>query len=276
MAQKTSFTTEHCRRITWAILDDGRAHFDDVKTTLDFRGPDEPVFLQSFLIDILRNVRYAIPVECANFPEEWKQKARTATDDQGERTSGGGSGPLRGTNRPTSQGTGQAMITPRQDFGTSQGYGGRGGHSQYGPIAQGGWWPSYQRGAYQGGQYQGGNFSPGGQFQSGGQPITRDWRMGWNDERHPKIKTLMQGYLECTNGRVHLAEILTAAGKPKPTCQRYPSMSTPRDAHSCDGQAFLGGAGIGIAVSKRKAVTPSRQISQTNLLTKSLTSSAKG
>jgi hypothetical protein len=40
MAQKTRFTAEHCRRITWAILDDGRAHFDDVKTTLDFRGPD--------------------------------------------------------------------------------------------------------------------------------------------------------------------------------------------------------------------------------------------
>ncbi len=35
MAQKQSFTAEHCRRITWAILDDGRAHFDDVKTTLD-------------------------------------------------------------------------------------------------------------------------------------------------------------------------------------------------------------------------------------------------
>ena len=32
MAQKNSFTLEHYRRITWAILDDGRAHFNDVKT----------------------------------------------------------------------------------------------------------------------------------------------------------------------------------------------------------------------------------------------------
>jgi hypothetical protein len=56
MAQKSSFTAEHCRRITWAIIDDGRAHFDDVRTTLDFKGPDEPVFPQSFLIDIPRNV----------------------------------------------------------------------------------------------------------------------------------------------------------------------------------------------------------------------------
>ncbi len=127
MAQKTSFMAEHCRRITWAILDDGRTHFEDVKTTLDFRGPDEPVFPQSFLTDILRNVHYAIPVKRANFPEEWKRKARTATDDQGECTSGGGSSPLRGTNCPTSQGTGQGMITPRWDFGTPQGYGGGGG-----------------------------------------------------------------------------------------------------------------------------------------------------
>jgi hypothetical protein len=41
--------------------------------TLDFKGPDEPVFPQSFLIDILRNVHYAIPVERANFPDEWKR-----------------------------------------------------------------------------------------------------------------------------------------------------------------------------------------------------------
>jgi hypothetical protein len=224
MAQKTSFTAEHCRRITWAILDDGRAHFDYVKTTLDFRGPDKLVFPQSFLIDILHNVCYAIPVECANFPEEWKRKAWTATDNQGECTSGGGSSPLRDTNHPTSQGTGQGMITPRRDFGTPQGYGGGGGHSQYGPSAQGGWWPSYQGGAYQGGQYQGGNFSPERQFQLGGQPITRDWCMGWNNKRHPKIKALMQGYLERTNGQVHLAKILMAAGKTQtdmPTLPKY-------------------------------------------------------
>ncbi len=37
MAQKNSFTPEHCHRITWVILDDGRAHFDNVKTTLNFQ-----------------------------------------------------------------------------------------------------------------------------------------------------------------------------------------------------------------------------------------------
>jgi hypothetical protein len=70
MAQKNSFMAEHCRRITWAIINDGQAHFDNEKTTLDFRGPDKPVFPQLFLIDILRNFRYAISVECANFPDK--------------------------------------------------------------------------------------------------------------------------------------------------------------------------------------------------------------
>ena len=56
MAQKSSFTAEHCRRITWVILDDGRAHFNDVMTTLDFQGPEEPAFPQSYLINICPNV----------------------------------------------------------------------------------------------------------------------------------------------------------------------------------------------------------------------------
>jgi hypothetical protein len=39
-ALKASFMAENCRRITWAILDDGHAFFDDVKTTIDFMGQD--------------------------------------------------------------------------------------------------------------------------------------------------------------------------------------------------------------------------------------------
>jgi hypothetical protein len=45
---------------------------------LDFQGPDEPIWPQSYLVDILQNVRYAIPVEDANFPEEWKCKINAA------------------------------------------------------------------------------------------------------------------------------------------------------------------------------------------------------
>jgi hypothetical protein len=69
MVQKQAFTAKHCCKITWAIIDDGRAYFDDVKTTLDFRVPNEPEFQQSYLIDILKNVRYATPFEWSNFPK---------------------------------------------------------------------------------------------------------------------------------------------------------------------------------------------------------------
>ena len=83
MAQKSSFAVEHCGRIMWAILDNGRVHIDDVKMTLSFREPDKPVFPQLYCIDILRNVPYTIPIECANFPDKWKRRVRTAMDKQG-------------------------------------------------------------------------------------------------------------------------------------------------------------------------------------------------
>jgi hypothetical protein len=162
MTQKSSFTAEHCHRITWAILDDGRVHFDDVKTTLDFRGPEGPVFLQSYLINILNNIRYAIPVECTNFPDKWKRKDKTTMDKQRGRNTGGGSGQQRGGDRP-SPGTSQLITTPRWDFGAAQGYGGMGGQGQFTLGTQGSWWP-FQGGAYPGGQYQGGPSPPGGQL----------------------------------------------------------------------------------------------------------------
>ncbi len=71
MAIKAHFTAEHCRRITWAIIDDGRSYFDNVKTTLDFGNGASVLFPQSFLVDIIRNVRYGILVDRGNFPQEW-------------------------------------------------------------------------------------------------------------------------------------------------------------------------------------------------------------
>jgi hypothetical protein len=70
MVQENRFMAKQRRRITWTILNDGQAHFDNIKTRLDFRGPDKPVWPQSYLIDILHNVRYAIAVDCVNFLEE--------------------------------------------------------------------------------------------------------------------------------------------------------------------------------------------------------------
>ncbi len=51
-------------------------------------------------------MRYAIPVERANFPEEWKRKVRTTTDDHGGSAAGGRLGQPKGSGR-TAQGTSQ-------------------------------------------------------------------------------------------------------------------------------------------------------------------------
>ena len=84
MAIKAHFTAEHCRRITWAIIDDGRSYFDNVKTTLDFGNGASVVFPQSFLVDIIRNVRYGILVDRGNFPQEWLSQRKTFRQEQGQ------------------------------------------------------------------------------------------------------------------------------------------------------------------------------------------------
>ena len=77
---------------------------------------------------------------------------------------------------------------------------------------------SYFGGAYQGqyGRYNQGQFQGRGltswQFQGGPQG-RQDWHAGWNDRRHPKFKELMKVYLELTNDRLYLAEIIDALGK---------------------------------------------------------------
>jgi hypothetical protein len=121
MAQKQAFTAEHCQRIMWAIIDDGHAYFNAVKTTLDFRRPDKPVFPQSYLIDTLKNVCYATPVERSNFPNEWTQKVKTTNNHHGACTAGIGAGQQRG-GKQSIQGTGQAPTTPWHDPRMGKGY----------------------------------------------------------------------------------------------------------------------------------------------------------
>jgi hypothetical protein len=86
---KASFTPKHCHWVTWAILDDGRSYFDNVKTTPAFQGPDQIVFPQLYIIDISRNIRYATPVEQVNFPEEWKRRVQLTQKTPGGKAPGG-------------------------------------------------------------------------------------------------------------------------------------------------------------------------------------------
>jgi hypothetical protein len=202
-ALKAKFSPENCRQITWAILDDGRAYFDDVKTTLDFQGPERVMFSQSYLIDILSSIWYATPVKRASFPDEWKRRERMR-DEQGGRGQGGamGGGQQTGEGTPTrgpyNQGGGGGSP-PKRKYGggtqnQGQGGGGNGGQGYGQPGGQ----------IFGNQQYRGPPQYP---------PPPRDWRAGWTDMRHPKIKEMMDPLLERNSGHLFLAELLDAAGK---------------------------------------------------------------
>jgi hypothetical protein len=171
MAIKSHFTAEHCRRITWAIIDDGRSYFDNVKTTLDFSLGASVVFPQSFLVDIIRNVRYGILVERANFPNEWLSQRKPNPQEQGQQSSriqGSGNPGNRGNNRQTQRSPGRGFD---QQYGVRQFGGGKqyGGQGYQGPGAQGG--------GYAGGYYRPNTYHP------------RDsWNANWTNKCHPKSK----------------------------------------------------------------------------------------
>ena len=169
-------------------------------------------FPQSYLIDILNNVRYAIPVKRASFPDEWRRKDRPKKD-QSSRTPGG-------------QGGGQ-RDTPSTRGGYGRGDGG-GNNRQN----------TYGQGRFGGGQgfppYAGhGNDSFGnrgmGNHLQGRPPYQgtagrRNWRAGWTDFCHPKIKVLMDPYLNRNDGQLCLGDVLDAGGlrqKDLPTLPRF-------------------------------------------------------
>jgi hypothetical protein len=172
---KASFTAENCRRITWAILDDGRAFFNDVKMTIDFAGPDI-TFPQLYLIDILNNVRYGVPVERASFPDEWRRRKRVKDNKTHGRTTGGTGGRDRATE--------QSPLP-----GTLHG-GGAKGASRLPPYGQGAFGGAGPGGTHYGVQTYTEPFPKGG---GGGQ---RDWKAGWHDVHNHKIRALMDPYLE--------------------------------------------------------------------------------
>jgi hypothetical protein len=180
-AFKASFTAENCRRITWAILDDGRAFFNNVKTTINFTGQDI-TFPQLYLVNILNNIRCVVLVEWASFPNEWCR--RDCTQDK------------KGTTKPFG---GQGARERSNDTYIGQhGHHGRGGIDSNRPTSLG-------------------SNTHGGQAYTNNAPhrggSLQDWKLGWVDTRNQKIKALMDPYLEHFNGRIHLNEVLDEAGK---------------------------------------------------------------
>ena len=143
--------------------------------TIDFAGPDI-TFPQSYLIDILNNVRYAVPVKRASFLDEWRRRECVKDDKTQCRTTGGTGGRDRATE--------QSPLP-----GTLHG-GGAGGASRL---------PLYGQGAFGGAGLGGTHYEvqtyteP---FPKGGGGGQRDWKAGWHDVRNHKIRALMDPYLE--------------------------------------------------------------------------------
>ena len=104
-AVRGSFTMDKCRRIIWAILDDGRAFFRQKMTEADFTDPDGYSFPTSLLSSIFDPVRFAQTIERPFYPKSWmvaqegggageasRNSGGSANGHGGGRGSGGGSG----------------------------------------------------------------------------------------------------------------------------------------------------------------------------------------
>jgi hypothetical protein len=168
---RTKFTPEIVRRITWAIIDDGRSFFNTVLTQQDFDGRGVIVFPQSFLAGVLENICFCNPIQRGNFPAEWLWQPRTDR--------------IMGSQGATS-GASTAQSSPGGDGGNTGGTTGGGMRQHAEPGRRG----SPSKRAYEGygtGTQQGAGTGGGG----GGQR----WAPPSPDPCHPKIAALMNPYL---------------------------------------------------------------------------------
>jgi hypothetical protein len=179
--------------------------FDDVKTTINFTGQDM-TFPQSYLINILNNIRYAVPVKRASFPDEWRRRDHTRDK--------------KSTTKPFgSQGARDCINNTNLVQRGPQGVEGTGSSRQQ----------TYAVGL--------GTNIHGGQAYTKAFPCRggslQDWKPGWVDTHNHKIKALMDPYLEHFNRLIHLTQVLDAAGK------RQTDLPTlPRFCHA-NGRPFL-------------------------------------
>ena len=75
MQNKSAYTPEVCRRITWAIIVDSRSFFDDIKLAEDFMEAGQHMqFPVSTLQGDYMAIKHGIKIQCHNFPQEWVTK----------------------------------------------------------------------------------------------------------------------------------------------------------------------------------------------------------
>ena len=82
-----SFTPDVCRRITWAILTDGRSFFNLVLVESQFHQRQRFKWPTSLIYKIVNNVRYAETIHRPMYPTEW-----VIATNHTQTTGGGGGG----------------------------------------------------------------------------------------------------------------------------------------------------------------------------------------
>ena len=76
---RESFTADVCRRITWAILTDGRSFFNTVLVEAQFRGTERLKWPTSLIHKIADDVRFAKAIDRPMYPAEWAILPHTQT-----------------------------------------------------------------------------------------------------------------------------------------------------------------------------------------------------
>ena len=136
-AIRGAFTVDKCRRIVWAIIDDGRAFFRQKMSEADFSDPDGYSFPASLLGDIYGKVRYAEVIERPFYPRAWmiaaegsveagtnsKTRGTGAGGGSGGWGAGGGTGGGTNPGKPPAGGAGVKGQVPRGPAAPSGGGG---------------------------------------------------------------------------------------------------------------------------------------------------------
>lgn len=138
---RESFDVDVCRRITWAIINDGRGFFDTVMLSGHFKGTIKGnlKWPTSGLQRIAYDVENAIPIQRPNYPREWivtkaiQGHGQSRGGGGGRGDGGGGGGGGDGSGRGWSGGQGGGYRSGR---GRGGGRGGRGGDRQAGADAR--------------------------------------------------------------------------------------------------------------------------------------------
>jgi hypothetical protein len=191
---REAFTPDICRRITWAILTDGRSFFNTVLVESQFKNNERFKWPTSLIHKVTDDVRFAKAIDRPMYPTEWIIPAH---NQQGGTLGNSGGGGLGGGGHSTNpNGQQQQLQRPAGMMGGGGGVrgGGRGG---------------------------GGGGGGGGRYQQ---------RQPWTDDRHPRIAAMMADYVAAKGPRIKLLEILDACNKritDLPTIPEYVANGRP-------------------------------------------------